>query len=156
MLNNPDLKATAVINRWIIAILLFHFRLQHVPGASHAVDGTLRRCHYDGDLPEFHLPDYDNWIDNVYEFMHIINDAFCRRDSPALPPVQHAFSQSDQEPSSAASPVSIPHLEHTLAGDGCLLRVRFYLLTLKRPDDLSDSAFSQFLGYVWQFFVLDN
>ena len=33
MINNPDLQPNATINRWIAGILLFDFKLVHVPGA---------------------------------------------------------------------------------------------------------------------------
>ena len=36
MLNNPDIQPNATINRWIATILLFHFKLVHVPAAKHA------------------------------------------------------------------------------------------------------------------------
>ena len=34
MLNNPDIKPGAVVNRWIVSIKLFQFKLVHVPGHS--------------------------------------------------------------------------------------------------------------------------
>ncbi|ETW85593.1 hypothetical protein HETIRDRAFT_16245, partial [Heterobasidion irregulare TC 32-1] len=39
MLTNPDLKPSASINCWIIAILTFHFTLVRIPGALHGPDG---------------------------------------------------------------------------------------------------------------------
>ena len=39
MLRKPDIAPSASINRWILAILAFHFELVHVPGASHGADG---------------------------------------------------------------------------------------------------------------------
>ena len=38
MLNNPDLAPLASVNHWIVAILTFHFELQHVPGKHHGPD----------------------------------------------------------------------------------------------------------------------
>jgi hypothetical protein len=43
MLNNPDIQPNATINRWIAGILLFDFKLVHVPGATHGPDGLSRR-----------------------------------------------------------------------------------------------------------------
>jgi hypothetical protein len=34
MLANPDIAPSASINRWILSILMFHFDLDHVPGAT--------------------------------------------------------------------------------------------------------------------------
>ncbi|OBZ73962.1 hypothetical protein A0H81_05907 [Grifola frondosa] len=39
MLQNPDIAPSASINRWIVAILTFHFTLVHVPGTNHGPDG---------------------------------------------------------------------------------------------------------------------
>ncbi|CDO69558.1 hypothetical protein BN946_scf185038.g9 [Trametes cinnabarina] len=51
MLNNPDLAPSASMNRWILAILTFHFQLVHVPGTSHGPNGLLRRPAQPGDDP---------------------------------------------------------------------------------------------------------
>ena len=43
MINNPDIQPNAPINRWIAGILLFDFKLRHVPGKDHAsADGLSR------------------------------------------------------------------------------------------------------------------
>ena len=44
MINNPDIQPNATINRWIAGILLFDFKLVHVPGTQHGgPDGLSRR-----------------------------------------------------------------------------------------------------------------
>src|ERR1700677_317598 len=43
MLSNPDISPSASINRWIIAILRFHFELVHVARMHHGPDGLSRR-----------------------------------------------------------------------------------------------------------------
>jgi hypothetical protein len=43
MLTNPDISPSASINRWIVAILTFHFDLMHVVGTHHGPDGLSRR-----------------------------------------------------------------------------------------------------------------
>ena len=42
MLQNPDIAPSAVINQWILAILMFHFKLVHIPGAMHGPDSLSR------------------------------------------------------------------------------------------------------------------
>ena len=39
MLQNPDISLSASINRWILAILMFHSTLVHVPGTHHTPNG---------------------------------------------------------------------------------------------------------------------
>ena len=43
MLSNPDISPSASINRWILAILTFHFTLVHISGIRHGPDGLSRR-----------------------------------------------------------------------------------------------------------------
>ena len=44
MINNPDIQPNASMNWWIAAILLFDFKLRHVPGSKHiSPDGPSRR-----------------------------------------------------------------------------------------------------------------
>src|SRR6266567_9174161 len=76
MLQNPDIAPSASINRWILAILTFQFRLVHVPGTHHGADGLSRRPRQPNDeiRDEVHLDEeFDDWIDNLYGFLHLIN-----------------------------------------------------------------------------------
>ena len=49
MLNNPEEGPNATINRWIEAILMYHFELRHVAGKTFAADGLSRRTKQPGD-----------------------------------------------------------------------------------------------------------
>ena len=75
MLRNPDIQPSASINRWILAILTFHFTLVHVPGTHHGPDGLSRRPGQPEDIAP-HIneeDDFDDWIDNLHSFMHFVN-----------------------------------------------------------------------------------
>jgi len=53
MINNPDIHPNNAMNRWIAAILLFTFKLVHVPGKDHGgPDGLSRRKPAEGDVEE--------------------------------------------------------------------------------------------------------
>ncbi|OBZ78892.1 hypothetical protein A0H81_01162 [Grifola frondosa] len=69
---NPDIAPSASINRWIVAILTFHFTLVHVPGTNHGPDGLSRRPRQpdDEDEPE---DDFEDWIDRIHGFAHLVN-----------------------------------------------------------------------------------
>jgi hypothetical protein len=73
MLNNPDIQPNTTINRWIAGILLFNFKLVHVPAIHHtATDGLSRRLPAPEDPPE--MDDFEEWIDNSYGlFMELAN-----------------------------------------------------------------------------------
>nr|GAT49863.1 predicted protein [Mycena chlorophos] len=49
MLDNPGMGPNATINRWIEQILMFHFTLKHVKGATFSPDGLSRRRKVEGD-----------------------------------------------------------------------------------------------------------
>jgi hypothetical protein len=67
MINNPDLQPNATINQWITGILLFNFRLVHIPATHHTgVDGLSRRPAAENDPPEDN--DFEDWLDRAYSF----------------------------------------------------------------------------------------
>ncbi|KIK74967.1 hypothetical protein PAXRUDRAFT_38767, partial [Paxillus rubicundulus Ve08.2h10] len=67
MINNPDLQPNATINQWIAGILLFLFKLVHIPADKHAgPDGLSCRPWADADPPV--LDDHEDWLDAFYSF----------------------------------------------------------------------------------------
>jgi hypothetical protein len=67
MLNNLDIQPNATINLWIAGILLFDFKLVHVPMIHHtAADGLSRLLPAPEDPPE--MDDFEDWIDDSYRF----------------------------------------------------------------------------------------
>ncbi|KZT18094.1 hypothetical protein NEOLEDRAFT_1184578 [Neolentinus lepideus HHB14362 ss-1] len=73
MLQNPDIVPSASINRWIVSILTFHFKLVHVPGVKHGPDGLSRRPPQPDDPPQDEDAEFDDWIDRLHSFVHFIN-----------------------------------------------------------------------------------
>ena len=71
MLLNPDLVPSASINRWILAIMMFHFDLIHVSGSFHGPDGLSRRKKQPGDQDETDDNNFNDWIDKVNGFLHM-------------------------------------------------------------------------------------
>ena len=67
MINNPDIQPSAMINQWIMGILLFNFKLKHVPGKDHASADRLSRR---PQAPEDPIDDddHEDWIDKSYAF----------------------------------------------------------------------------------------
>ena len=63
MLSNPDIQPNAAINRWIAAILLFDFKLVHVPADKHkGPNGLSRRKPVPGEDED---DDPEDWVDNA-------------------------------------------------------------------------------------------
>ncbi|GBE85400.1 hypothetical protein SCP_0705870 [Sparassis crispa] len=67
MLNNPNIQPNATINRWITGILLFDFRLVHVPGSRHTgADGLSHHPRANEDPEED--DDFEQWLDEANAF----------------------------------------------------------------------------------------
>jgi hypothetical protein len=67
LLNNPDLQPDAAVNRWIQAILMFHFALTHVPATRfQGPDALSRRELGEGENAE---SDDDAWLDEIALYM---------------------------------------------------------------------------------------
>ena len=67
MINNLDIQPNASMNRWIMAILLFNFKLQHVPGSKHAGPDGLswhKQSPDDNEIDET-PQEIDEWLDDV-------------------------------------------------------------------------------------------
>ncbi len=74
MLQKPDITPSTSINRWVIAILMYQFKLVHVPGVMHGPDGLSRRPRQPGDPPQEPIEDaeFDDWVDRMHSFIHHI------------------------------------------------------------------------------------
>jgi hypothetical protein len=84
MLANPDIQPSASINQWIVSILTFHFTLVHVKGTFHSPDGLSRRPCQPADADVIDNKDeFDDWIDRLHSFVHMIQDE--RSPSPNFP-----------------------------------------------------------------------
>jgi hypothetical protein len=169
MLTNPDIAPSASINRWIVSILMFHFTLVHVPGAHHGPDGLSRRRPQPGDEQEPE-DDFEDWIDKVNGFIHMINPLpshnptitsappvtihvtdSTREESPPPPDHQPASPEQLQTPYS-----TVPRSEHAITADARLDKVKPWLATLKRPDNMSDSEYKAFMRYCTEFFIASD
>ena len=70
MLDNPDLSPNASMNRWIIAICMFHFELVHVPGILHGPDGLSHCPGQPDDAPdEEDGEEFEDWINQATVYL---------------------------------------------------------------------------------------
>jgi hypothetical protein len=80
MINNPDIQPNTTINQWITGILLFRFKLVHVPGIMHGPDGLSRRRRQPEDeitMDDLDDHESDDWINRDYGLLHLINPQAC-------------------------------------------------------------------------------
>jgi hypothetical protein len=169
MLNNPDIVLSASINRWIVSILTFHFELQHVPGKSHGPDGLLRRLPQpDNDSNDSESDDkaeeFEDWIDNLYGFAHMINNPI---HTPKLERLVHvlALEQMLSHPYVTPNPQRyepnydiIPRSATAMQANEKLAMIHDWLTFLERPDGLSchDSTHNYDTDTHFSFFTLPH
>ena len=75
MLNNPDIQPGAAVNRWIVGIKLFQFKLLHVPGRLHTgPDGLSQHAISPNDPVE--EDDADDWLNKTMSFAIILMNSW--------------------------------------------------------------------------------
>ena len=160
MLQNPDIVPSASINRWIVSILTFHFTLVHVPGHRHGPDGLSRRPRQPGDLQDESDDDaaFEDWIDNLYGFLHFINPIpYLVSPNPISIFAQSATSDNhnDSEPPRENYSI-VPRSEHAKLLDSRLALIPNWLETLQRPPTIPEGQYAAFVKYATQFFTVGN
>jgi hypothetical protein len=170
MINNPDLQPNMTINWWIAGILLFLFKLIHVSMLKHkGIDGLSKRPPVEEDPMEDN--DYEDWIDRAYSFtIVLLNDhtyhiyggcidichdvhSTCFTSQTAHPPILRVYFNATR----AEAPMpEIPCSEQACAQDALLTSIECFLITCKRPLDLTDEEFETFVRQAVCFFVLED
>ena len=184
MINNPDLQPNVTINHWIAGILLFSFRLVHIPAAHHTGADRLSCCPpSDEDPPE--EDDFKDWLDNSYSFLiTLLNDhispygglAHFSRHLPG--PLSHGCLVQ-LAPYKGALPTSvdslciapiliitnadshhdnsiIPCTVKACAKDDRIDWIHTFLCDHIHPPDLSDSDYTSFVNTATCFFLLNR
>jgi hypothetical protein len=163
MLNNPYIQPNVTINRWIAGILLFDFKLVHVPAIHHtAANGLSRRTPTAEDPPKTN--DFEEWIDDSYGFFmelanwrprHLFPSALTI--CPQFTQVTHAATSAsasafiteeiadDTADTSTDTSADIPQNLRASAADVRLSEVKEYLESLTRPQNLTDADFHKFM-----------
>jgi hypothetical protein len=171
MLNNPDIQPNATINRWIASILLFNFKLVHVPVIHHtATNGLSHRLTAPENLPE--MDDFEEWINDSYRFfmelanwrlLHLFPSGLTMHPLFTQIRCPSVFATSASASDAAASTFiteetsddksnDIPHSQQASAANDCPTKVEEYLQVLMCQQGLSDSDFCKFMQYSSEFF----
>jgi hypothetical protein len=137
MLNNPDIQPNAAINCWIAAILLFDFKLVHVPAEKHrGPDGLSCREPVEGEDDD--EDDLEDWIDKTLALGIWIS-------TPA--PEQHpcCSSLSVTAPTQNNADDTFPMCHKSLKADEEVEHIHLYLDSLKHPPNLQGEHLECFL-----------
>ena len=164
MLSNPDIVPSANVNCWIISILLFHFTLVHVPGTWHRPNGLSRCPQQLGDDNEDleYNPEFNDWVDKVYGFMHFLNPTclqIASSDKNATFTSEAIDNPNITNDSVSTDPFMydhIPHSEKLCKANDRLDHVCEWFTSLRRPDDISNKVYAAFLRYCTHFFIKDD
>ena len=156
MLQNPDISPSASMNRWILTILMFHFDLVHVPGTNHTPNGLSRQKPQPGNKEEPE-DDFEDWIDNINEFIHHLQPHLTSIQSLiSTPPITSYIHTSTDD--STDTPVSgqqeedqvipysiIPQSDIARDTNRRLEKVKTWLETLEQPIGLSNAKYKTFI-----------
>ncbi|GBE81975.1 hypothetical protein SCP_0403510 [Sparassis crispa] len=161
MLNNPDIQPNATINRWIAGILLFDFRLVHVPGSCHTgANGLSRRPHTNEDPEED--DDFEQWLDEANAFtIDTANSGIMCEGWRACTPGTVFTALSARTPdvavfTAAAEDVEIPQTGKAIARNEYVLKVRNFLRDPEVAMSVPIKDRCQFLRYALDFFLRDG
>jgi len=151
MLNNPDIQPNATLNRWIAAILLFDFKLLHIPAEKHrGPDGLSRREPVEGEEEE---DDPEEWIDHTLSLGLWVSSWL---DTPQLPQVLHLSQPSSSPSPTSDTPTEFPTSDKTLRAEDDMARIERYLYSLRLPSDLDHKASTRLLRLAARFFILNG
>ena len=153
MLRNPDIQPNATINRWIAAVLLFDFKLVHIPADKHhGPDGLSRREPAKGEEEE-EEDDPEDWIDEALSLGVWVSSLLGTPQFLQVLSLSQALSGDDPVP---GDPAEFPVSEKALKAEDDLARVKQYLHSLWLPTDLDEKLLAKFLRLAARFFILNG
>lgn len=154
MIDNPDIQPNATINRWIAGILLFTFKLVHVPGSKHGPDGLSRRRKVEEDPEE--EDDWEEWLDREYGFsMELLNfeGNTSRYNRESKRNAHRVTMEVLLGPMVEDEEVEIPRTKRAGDTDKKVERVRQFLKDPKHLPDMDTNEFFKFTKYASNFFT---
>ena len=151
MINNPDIQPNASMNRWIAAILLFDFKLRHVPGSKHVgPDGLSRRRRSVDDEEVDETPEeIEDWLDDVVSCGIWIAHMVRQDDHCLVLKVVVGDKDIDKIP-------DIPTTQSTLEKFAKLQEIHIFLEELRPPANLSQKQRLPFQRQAYRFFVKEG
>jgi hypothetical protein len=116
-----------------------------------------------GDLPEAE-DDFDDWIDQVYGFLHMIlplNNRSGQQPTAVIHILTGTIAQNDEDEfirTNIPTPQTynmVPHTEQALKADNRICLVQKWHKTLQRLPNMTDAEYEAFLRYCTEFFVAE-
>ncbi|KIJ39987.1 hypothetical protein M422DRAFT_257299 [Sphaerobolus stellatus SS14] len=148
------------MNCWIAVILLFTFKLVHVPGKDHAgPDGLSRRRAEERDVEERD----DGWVDEALGLGVWINSWMERDGLNGTAEEDHWMSSVNTKSHSfsltalAAETIGeIPRTQDDIHLDYELVSIFQFLTTTQKPQDLDEKTTKRFIQQAMKFFIKEE
>ena len=164
MLANLDLAPSASMNHWIVSILPFHFTLIHIPGTWHGPDGLSRRPWQPGNdiTNSVNNPEFDDWVDQVYGFMHFLNPLSLTVAYPKIcvtyvsETLSDCSTNCDPTINILLSYAVVPQLAKAWKTDEHLCTLHDWFITMQCPNNITDAVYTALLRYSTHFFAKDS
>jgi hypothetical protein len=152
MLNNPDVQPNATINRWIAAILLFDFKLVHVPADKHkGPDGLSRREPAEGEDDDDNNDNLEDWIDKALALgIWVVSWVGHQQANSASTPVWTLDTPSGDDTT------TFPSSSNASKADDEMAAIHQYLTTRQHPPDLEGDALARFLSKTKRFLTFNS
>ena len=159
MLANPDIQASAVVNRWIQGVHQFDFELVHVPASKHKGPDALSRRPI-SQLDSLDESDPEQWVDNIA----LYTQAQPSQESPPLPYHFHSPTYPTFDNTSFMDFLHSPRDENLASWVGTvkpdpeqeLHNILRYLVTQVTPSIKNKHNQERFLQKARQFYIHDT
>jgi hypothetical protein len=141
---------------------MFHFELRHIPGKPHGPDGLSWQPPQPDNDSDDEVEEFEDWIDNLYRFSHMINHPIAAPQSIKL---VHALALETMHAYAHAVPDAhryepnydtIPRGAAAIQADLKLAMIHDWLTFLERPGSLSDQDYAALIRQASHFFLDEN
>ena len=155
MLSNPNVQPNAAINRWIAAILLFNFKLVHVPAEKHhGPDGLSRHEPIPGEDDD--KGDPEEWVDDVLA-LGVWLDTWNEHRSAYPGSTVKVFQATEGVRTPSGDELTFPlPSERARARDNELPEIYRFLADGRQPDGRHTSKLDRLHQHSRQFFMHDK
>ena len=156
MLSNPDIQPSAAINRWIAAILLFDFKLVHIPAERHeGPDGLSRREPIPGE--DDAEGDAEEWVDDVLALGLWLDTWTERRSGSNAIDTAKVFQTTGRHVSATHDELTFPPpSDKARALDDKLPEVLDFLKHNRQPNGHSSDEFDRLIRLSRNLFIHDD
>jgi hypothetical protein len=152
MLNNPDMQPNTMINRWIATILLFNFKLTHMPADKHkGPDDLSRQEPAEGEDDDNDHNNLKDWINKALALgIWVVSWVGHQPANSASTPVWTLGIPSGDEAT------TFPPSDSANKADDEMAAIHQYLTTRQHPPTLEGDALARFLNKTKRFLAFNG